>query len=307
MSHKSTEYDDPVRHRGKIGFMPRWEPKARDRLRDAALVLFLAHGFDHVTVAQITERAGLTRRTFSRYFTDKRDVLFAGSEELPAVLAAAVGRADPNLAPFPALLTALAEVGGLVADEHAAERRAIVAASPELQERGLTKFAAVTSALAAALEQRGADAATATLLAPVGTAIFRAAFDRWAEHPERASLAGHIHETAADLAASMQPSFTSAGLSSCSAGPGRGKRPRRDRRAGRTHGRQPGPGHRGGSARPALPMPRGWLKSIIQVNAPTSGNGRQFEARTICRIVPSAESRLDHLGGIEASFLIQLP
>ena len=139
--------------------MPRWEPQARDRLRDAALELFLAHGFDNVTVAQITERAGLTRRTFSRYFTDKRDVLFAGSEQLPMVLAAAVGRADPDLAPFAAMLTALTEVGDLVADEHAAERRAIVQASPELQERGLTKFAAVTSALAAALEQRGAEAA----------------------------------------------------------------------------------------------------------------------------------------------------
>ena len=185
--------------------MPRWEPQARDRLRDAALELFLAHGFDNVTVAQITERAGLTRRTFSRYFTDKRDVLFADSEQLPAVLAAAVGRADPGLPPFAAMLSALAEVGGVVADEHAAERRAIVAASPELQERGLTKFAAVNSALAAALEQRGAEAATAALLAPVGTAIFRAAFDRWAQQPERGSLADGIRETAAELAANLQP------------------------------------------------------------------------------------------------------
>ncbi|HUA30561.1 MAG TPA: TetR family transcriptional regulator [Streptosporangiaceae bacterium] len=185
--------------------MPRWEPQAEERLRDAALELFLAHGFDNVTVTQITERAGLTRRTFSRYFTDKRDVLFAGSEQLPAVLAAAVGRADPDLTPYPALLAALTETGDLVADEHAAERRAIVQASPELQERGLTKFAAVTSALAGALQQRGADAATAALLAPVGIAIFRAAFDRWADEPERASLADRIRETAAELAASMQP------------------------------------------------------------------------------------------------------
>lgn len=185
--------------------MPRWEPQARDRLRDAALELFLAHGFDNVTVAQITERAGLTRRTFSRYFTDKRDVLFAGSEELPAVVAAAVGRADPDLAPFEAMLTALTEVGDLVVDEHAAERRAIVQASPELQERGLTKFAALTSALAAALERRGAQAATAALLAPVGIAIFRAAFDRWADQPDRLSLAGRIRETAAELAVNVQP------------------------------------------------------------------------------------------------------
>jgi AcrR family transcriptional regulator len=191
--------------------MPRWEPQAEDRLRDAALELFLARGYDNVTVAQITERAGLTRRTFSRYFADKRDVLFAGSEQLPAVLAAAVGRADPDLPPFAALLAALTEVGELVADSRAAERRAVVAASPELQERGLTKFAAVTSALAAALEQRGAEAAAAALLAPVGTAIFRAAFDRWAQQPERASLADRIRETAAELAANVQPAAAPSG------------------------------------------------------------------------------------------------
>src|ERR1700756_651031 len=112
----------------RIPTMPRWEQGAEDRLREAALALFLEHGYENVTVAQITERAGLTRRTFSRYFADKRDVLFAGSEQIPAVLAVAVGRADPDLAPFAALLTALTEVGDLVADEHAAERRAIVQA-----------------------------------------------------------------------------------------------------------------------------------------------------------------------------------
>ena len=187
--------------------MPRWEPQARDRLREAALELFLAHGFDNVTVAQITERAGLTRRTFSRYFADKRDVLFAGSEELPVALADAVGRADPALSPFEAMLSALAEVGDLLADrvQHPAEHSAIVQASPELQERGRTKFAEVTGALGAALEQRGTEGATAALLAPVGTAIFRAALDRWARQPGGASLADRIRETAAELAASMQP------------------------------------------------------------------------------------------------------
>lgn len=192
--------------------MPRWEPRARDRLRQAALELFLAHGFDNVTVAQITERAGLTRRTFSRYFADKRDVLFAGSEQLPVVLADAVGRADPALAPFEAMLSALTEVGDLLADrvQHPAERRAIVQASPELQERERTKFAEVTSALGAALEQRGTGEATAALLAPVGIAIFRAAFDRWAQQPGRASLADRIRETAAELTANLQPVARSA-------------------------------------------------------------------------------------------------
>jgi hypothetical protein len=105
------------------------------------------------------------------------------------------------------MLSALTEVGDLLADQvqHAAERRAIVEASPELQERGRTKFAEVTGALGAALEQRGAEEATAALLAPVGAAIFWAAFDRWARPPGHASLADHIRETAAELAANMHP------------------------------------------------------------------------------------------------------
>ena len=138
--------------------MPRWDPRAEDRLRAAALELYLEHGYENVTVAQITERAGLTRRTFSRYFTDKRDVLFAGSEQLPVALADAVRHADDSLPPFGALLAALVDTGELLAGRvpHAAQRRAVIKASPELQERERTKFAAVTAALAEALRQRGA-------------------------------------------------------------------------------------------------------------------------------------------------------
>jgi hypothetical protein len=110
------------------------------------------------------------------------------------------------------MLSALTEVGDLLAGEvqHAAENQAIVQASPELQERGRTKFAEVTSALEAALEQRGTEAATAALLAQVGIAIFRVAFGRWAQQPAPASLADRIRETAAELAANLQPAARTA-------------------------------------------------------------------------------------------------
>ena len=170
--------------------MPRWDPCAEDRLREAALELFLEHGYENVTVAQITERAGLARRSFSRYFTDKRDVLFAGSERLPAVLARSVRNADSTLSSFEALLTALVDVAGVLADQAplAAQRRAVVRASPELQERGRTKFAAVTDAVADALRDRGTAESEATLLAQVGVAIFRTAFERWTDQPDDVGL-----------------------------------------------------------------------------------------------------------------------
>ena len=185
--------------------MPRWDPCAEDRLREAALELFLEHGYENVTVAQITERAGLTRRSFSRYFTDKRDVLFAGSERLPAVLGRCVRHADSTLSSFEALLTALVDVAGLLADQAplAAQRRAVVRASPELQERGRTKFAAVTDAVADALRDRGTAESEATLLAQVGVAIFRTAFERWTDQPDDVGLPARIGEAAAELAVSL--------------------------------------------------------------------------------------------------------
>lgn len=182
--------------------MPRWEQGAEDRLREAALELFLEHGYENVTVAQITERASLTRRTFSRYFADKRDVLFAGSDQLPTALANAVSNADAALTPFEALLTALEQVGDVVAARaapHAAQRQAIVDGSTELQERGHTKFAAVADALDAALRQRGATPSTASLLASVGVAVFRTAFARWAAAPDAAAYSTLVRETADEL------------------------------------------------------------------------------------------------------------
>lgn len=188
--------------------MPRWDPQAQQRLHDAAVELFVERGYENVTVSQIAARAGLTRRTFSRYFADKRDVLFAGADDLPRMLAGALKRADPALPPFGALLDALVDVGGVVGAAGAwlaAQRRAVVAQSPELQERGRTKFAAVANTLAAGLIDRGSDPATAGLLAEVAVAVFRAAFDRWVDDPSAGDLPARMRETATELAGAVMP------------------------------------------------------------------------------------------------------
>ena len=62
--------------------MSRWQPDARGRLERAAMELYRERGFEQTTVAEIAKRAGLTERTFFRYFADKREVLFWGAGEL---------------------------------------------------------------------------------------------------------------------------------------------------------------------------------------------------------------------------------
>ena len=81
-----------------IGRMTRWGPDARGRLMKSALELYGKRGYDQTTVADIAERAGLTERTFFRHFADKKEVLFAGSNDLRDLLVSAVAGAPSSAA-----------------------------------------------------------------------------------------------------------------------------------------------------------------------------------------------------------------
>ena len=65
--------------------MPRWEPDAAGRLIKAAIDLVRRTGIRGDDCRRDRRAAGLTKRTFFRYFSDKREVLFSGSEEFERV------------------------------------------------------------------------------------------------------------------------------------------------------------------------------------------------------------------------------
>src|SRR3982751_3438530 len=87
--------------------MGRWEPGARERLVAAAVDLFVEQGYDETTVAQIAERAGVTRSTFFRHFPDKRDVLVAGQAVMSALLAEGIRDAAADATPLDAVADGL--------------------------------------------------------------------------------------------------------------------------------------------------------------------------------------------------------
>src|ERR1051325_10637169 len=123
--------------------MARWEPDARGRLEQAALELFEERGYARTTVEDIAARAGLTERTFFRYFTDKREVLFSGSGALEAQMADQIATAATSAAPLAAVTAALETWGPWFESRrsHARKRRAVIAAHAELRERELIKLA----------------------------------------------------------------------------------------------------------------------------------------------------------------------
>lgn len=182
--------------------MARWDPGAEDRLKHAAIALCLEHGYEAVTVTQIAERAGLTRRSFFRYFPDKREVFFGGSDRLPPAVTHAVRSSDASLAPALAAKAALADVGSQLFREvdHARDRHAIIAAAPELQERERTKLAEVARAVTEGLLQRGTDDATARLLGGIAVTLFAAAFVKSIEDDvPAATFAAHLDATFSQL------------------------------------------------------------------------------------------------------------
>jgi AcrR family transcriptional regulator len=77
---------------------------------DAALALFAARGFDHVTVADICAAAGIGRRTFFRYFATKDDVLSEPAREMAARVAAAITSAPEDMPEPQVLRHALTEI-----------------------------------------------------------------------------------------------------------------------------------------------------------------------------------------------------
>ncbi|MEB3959147.1 TetR/AcrR family transcriptional regulator [Streptomyces kunmingensis] len=160
------------------------------------------HRFERTTVKDIAQRAELTERTFFRHFSDKREVLFPASQPLEAGLVAALEEVPAEQEPFAALMTALGVLPSALGDrrELARQRNAIVAATPELQERELAKMASLTDALARGLGRRGVAELPARLAAETAAAVFRTAFTRWiAPDAPSAELSALLDESAAEL------------------------------------------------------------------------------------------------------------
>jgi AcrR family transcriptional regulator len=184
--------------------MARWEPNARERLVRAALDLFTEQGYDTTTVNEIAERAGLTKTTFFRHFTDKREVLFAGQETHSRLLADAIAASPDEATPLQAVAAALDALSATFTEdrrEFGARIRAVIADNSELQERSVFKRVGLATAMTGALHKRGVPDPTATLAAELGTHAFHHAFSEWADPANRHSLADLARQSLAELRA----------------------------------------------------------------------------------------------------------
>ena len=177
--------------------MARWEPGARERMVLAAADLFAEQGYDATTVAQIAERAGVTKSTFFRHFPDKRELLVAGQETLGRLMAEGIAEAPGDASPLEAVAAGLERASTAmspVSREIGPRLKAAVAASAELQERDALKSVSLAAAMTTALVARGVAGPTAAVAGELGVLAFKRGYAEWSEgdHDAKNELAGYI-------------------------------------------------------------------------------------------------------------------
>ena len=163
----------------------------RQEIARAAWLLFAERGYEDTTVAEIARAAGISRRSFFRYFSSKEDVVVGTSDALAEDVHAAFARrpaAEPPLVAIeralrPAIETRLAD---------AAEARAIVSLLREsrtLRRALLERHARLEERLALLIAVRtGADMRrdpTPALLAFLARALMDTAFNVWYDQRPR--------------------------------------------------------------------------------------------------------------------------
>jgi AcrR family transcriptional regulator len=184
--------------------MARWEPDARQRLVAAALDLFTEQGYDDTTVAQIADRAGLTKSTFFRHFPDKREVLVAGQDTLCRLLAGGIAAAPGSATPLEAVAAALEAAATAFTPERrqlAPRLQAVIAANGELQERDALKHVGLAKAMSDALRQRGVPDPAASLAAELGVLALKRASARWTDPGNDRPLGDLARESLQELRA----------------------------------------------------------------------------------------------------------
>lgn len=127
----------------------------QSEITDAAMALFLERGFDATTVDQIAEAAGISRRSFFRYFDTKEDVVLGDLAALGERVQVALQARPPEESAWVALRAAfgtLRDSGGSPAAELAVAQ--MYHQAPSLRARHLEKHLHWQELLAPEVEKR---------------------------------------------------------------------------------------------------------------------------------------------------------
>ena len=189
--------------------------RIRARIEQAALELFACSGFEQVTIDDIAEAAGISRRTFFRYFATKADAVWGEFDAHVLRLADLLARAAPGEPVLASICAAYVAVNDYEAAELPLlrDRMRLILTEPALQAHSQLRYAAVDDVVARHVAGRiggSPDALVPRLVATSARAAATTAFGHWLAEEGRASLAACLQAAFAELAGGF-PSVRGAG------------------------------------------------------------------------------------------------
>lgn len=165
------------------GLRERTRRAVRAELAEVAIGLFARQGFEETTVEEIARAAGLTKRSFFRYFPAKEDVVFDGIDLTGEKVVADLGARPAEEDPWASLQHVLRRWQEEI---HASERTLatlrLIETTPALGGRLRQRRAEWRQRVSDALRDRpgaGLDAFTADLLTNAATAVLDAVSSAW--------------------------------------------------------------------------------------------------------------------------------
>jgi len=228
---------DPTAQGGETGLAQRKRRFVRDELAEAALKLLADQGFEATTIDQMAAAAGVSRRTFFRYFESKEDVLVQSLAEAGAQLCAGLARRPIEEPSAVALRRAVSVLVTACREqpEKSLRMTKMILGTPSLLGRYHERQAEWRRELATELGRRlGLDTARdlgPALVAGVALTAFDTALSRWAASDGAEDLDALTDDAFAIVADTLNtPASPGMGLSPH---PGRHGRRRRSREGGR--------------------------------------------------------------------------
>lgn len=196
---------DPVTRRGRP---PGTSARA---LEEIALELFSARGFDETTIDQIAVAAGVSKRTFFRYFDSKADVLWSAFDFEVDNIRRELSDLPTSLPVIDAVRRAVLAVNHYRAADvpELRARMTLIGSVPELGASAAVHYdaweQAITDYVAARTGQQ-CDSLFPRTIGRVTLAACRAAYEQWAQHAD-ADLTVYLDTALRGLAAGFSDSF----------------------------------------------------------------------------------------------------
>lgn len=182
------------------GRRERKKRQTRRSLRDNALRLFAEQGFEHTTIAHITEAADVAPRTFFLHFASKEDVLLADAQERGAAFEEALAAQPADATPLEAVREALRALMGSegLDTEELMLRARLMEEAPSVLARNLEQYTAFEALISRDAARRlGQDAYRDRYPALLGASVMtglRVAISLWYRQGGTSDLTTYVDD-----------------------------------------------------------------------------------------------------------------